>query len=85
MVRQFLRLCSYGITRNPLTCLQIAIDLPDIPEVGKSHSRDLVRAIPPVRQSSRRSEQSGRLNFALVRVPSSKHNPFTQGLPLIEW
>lgn len=58
---------------------QIFIQLPVVPEIGKSHCQDVIRATPPIPRNGRSPPQPARLDCALVRVAASEQNSFMVG------
>ncbi|KAJ7040177.1 hypothetical protein C8F04DRAFT_1314136 [Mycena alexandri] len=64
------------------TWKRVSFKLPQIPEIGKRHSTNLVRATAPAPASHtrRRAAEPAHLDYALIRTGES--NPFTAGTAL---
>ncbi|OBZ76393.1 hypothetical protein A0H81_03785 [Grifola frondosa] len=59
---------------------RLSLQLPPIPAAGARHSKDVVRATPPIAAHGRRSAQPAHLDFAFIRT--GERNTVTDGTPL---
>ena len=80
----FLQSNTCFIRPQPLDCFnlhsRISTRLPKILESGSQNTKNVVRAVPPMRGSGRGPGDVARLDFALVRKDEA--NPYTAGTPL---